>query len=126
MKQLFLFDSYGFTGLKDFIIQQKRKIINKVLYGVKKFNKKDNIVTLISLKFSINSYQNVNHTEILELSSTAAELFHLISEFANVNKIKNEVTLCHTFQESISDTCGIFFLNFYKNLFDPLHNDNII
>lgn len=126
MKQLFLFDSYGFTGLKDFIIQDERKIINKVLYDVKKFNKKDNIVTLISLKFSISSYQNLNHTEILELSSTAAELFHLISEFAKVNNIKNEVTLYLVDDQSISDTCGIFLLNFYRNLFDPLHNSNII
>ena len=54
-KQLFLFDSYEFTGLKAFIIP---KIINKVLYGVKKFNKTDNIVTLISFKFSISAYRN--------------------------------------------------------------------
>ena len=30
-KQLFLFNSFGFTGLKDFIIQDDHKIINKIL-----------------------------------------------------------------------------------------------
>ena len=54
-KQLFLFDSYGFTGLKTFIIQDNRKIINKILYGIEKFSKKDNTETLISLKFSLIS-----------------------------------------------------------------------
>ena len=43
-KQLLLFDSYGFTGLKAFIMQDDRNIINKILCGVEKFNKKDNIV----------------------------------------------------------------------------------
>lgn len=109
MKQLFLFDSYGFTGLKDFIIQDERKIMNKVLYGVKKFNKKDNIVTLISLKFSINSYQNLNHTEILELSSTAAELFHLISEFANVNNKKMKSHFITLFKSQFLILAAYFF-----------------
>ena len=126
---MFLFDGYGFTGLKAFTIQEDRKIINKILQGVEKFNKKDNILTLISLKFSINAYQNLSHAEILELSSIAADFFHLISEFEKVKNIKNKVTFYlvdDQLQESTSDTCGMFRLYFYKNLFDPLHNSNIV
>ena len=128
-KQLFLFDSYGFTGLKAFIMQDNRKIINKVLCGVENFNKKDNIVPLISLKFSISPYQNLSHVEILELSSTAASLFHLTSRFAKVYNRKNELTLYlvdDQLQESTSDTCSMCQLYFYKNLFDHLHHSSII
>ena len=39
-KQLFLFDSYGVTGLKAFIIQGNRNIINQILYGTESLNKK--------------------------------------------------------------------------------------
>ena len=51
-KQLFLFDSYDFSGFKAFIEQDDGDIINKILYDTKKFNKKDNIVTLITVTFS--------------------------------------------------------------------------
>ena len=74
-------------------------------------------------------YRNLSHAEILELSSTAKDLFHLISKFGKVNNIKNEITLYlvdDQLQESTSDTCGMFQLYFYKNVFDPLHNSNII
>ena len=51
-KQLFLFDSYGFLGFKAFIEQDDGDIINKILHDTNKFNKKDNIVTLITVTFS--------------------------------------------------------------------------
>ena len=38
-KQLFLFNRFRFTGLKDFIIQDDQKIINKILYGINDFIK---------------------------------------------------------------------------------------
>ena len=51
-KQLFLFNRFRFTGLKDFIIQDDQKIINKILYGINDFNKRDNVINIIPLKFS--------------------------------------------------------------------------
>ena len=51
-KQLFLFDSYGFLGFKAFIEEDDGGIINTILYDTKKFNKKDNIVTLVTVTFS--------------------------------------------------------------------------
>ena len=47
-KQLFLFNSYGFLGFKAIINQDYGDIINKILYDTKKFNKKGNIVTLVT------------------------------------------------------------------------------
>ena len=35
-----MFDSFGLEGFKQFVIQYDQKIIDKILYGVEKFNKK--------------------------------------------------------------------------------------
>ena len=39
-KEIFLFDSFGFDGFKEFLLQDDRKTLNKILYGIKKFEKK--------------------------------------------------------------------------------------
>ena len=39
-KETFMFDSFGFVGFKEFIIQDDQKIINMIFYGVEKFDKK--------------------------------------------------------------------------------------
>ena len=53
-----MFDSFGFEGFKEFIIQDDKKIINKIFYDVGKFNE-DNKVTLVTLKFYINKYKKL-------------------------------------------------------------------
>ena len=39
-KEIFLFDSFGFEGFKQFIMQDDRKLLNKILFGIEKFEKK--------------------------------------------------------------------------------------
>ena len=39
-KEIFLFDSFGFDGFKEFLLQDDKKTLNKILYGIKKFEKK--------------------------------------------------------------------------------------
>ena len=39
-KEIFLFDSFGFEGFKEFILQSDGKTLNKILYGIKRFEKK--------------------------------------------------------------------------------------
>ena len=39
-KEIFLFDSFGFDGFKEFLLKDDKKILNKILYGIKKFEKK--------------------------------------------------------------------------------------
>ena len=39
-KRSFLFDSFGFEGFKEFLLQDDRKTLNKTLYGIKRFEKK--------------------------------------------------------------------------------------
>ena len=33
-KEVFLFDSFGFKGFKEFIIQAGKKLLNKILFGI--------------------------------------------------------------------------------------------
>ena len=39
-KEISLFDSFGFEGFKEFIINDDRKALNKILFGIKKNKKK--------------------------------------------------------------------------------------
>ena len=117
-RQLFLFDSFGFTSFKAFIEQDESDIISRILYNILY-----NIVTLITLTFSKENYEKLSKNEISKLSPKAADLFHLINEFTELNNIKNEVIIHYVdrqLQDLTSGTCEIFQLYFYKNLFDPL------
>ena len=60
-KETFLFDSFGFEGLKEFIINNDRKTLNKILFRIKKFLKKDNQVTLVTLNFSMREYEKIRN-----------------------------------------------------------------
>ena len=128
-KNVFLFDSLGFTGFKEFIIVNDLNIIDKLLYNVNKFNKNYEKINLINLKFSEYEYDRIKRKGVLsKLTDTAKDLFHLLSEFSKYHNVK-EMTLYAVddqLQETTSDTCGIFQLYFYKNLFDPLEDSQII
>ena len=78
-KEIFLFDHFGFEGFKEFVIQDDQKIINKIFYGVQKFDKKDNQITLVTLKFSIPEYKKLKSFD--KLSETTVDLLHLINEY---------------------------------------------
>ena len=39
-KEIFLFESFGFDGFKEFLLQDDKKALNKILYGTKKLEKK--------------------------------------------------------------------------------------
>ena len=47
-KEVMLFESLGFSGLNEFIIQDDKKIIKTLLYDFKKTNKSDVKVIIIS------------------------------------------------------------------------------
>ena len=116
-KNLFLFDSLGFTGFKEFIIDNDLNIIDKLLYNVNKFNKNDVKINLINLKFSEYEYDRMKRKGVLsKLTDTAKDLFHLLSEFSKYHNVK-EMTLYavdNQLQETTSDTCDIFNFTFTK------------
>ena len=58
-KEIFLFDSFGFTGFTKFVIDNDINILNKILFEIQKFKRKDQKVTIISLKFSMSEYEKI-------------------------------------------------------------------
>ena len=37
-KEIFLFDSFGFEGFKEFTLDDDRNLLNTILYGIEKFD----------------------------------------------------------------------------------------
>ena len=126
-KEIFLFDSFGFEGFKKFIIDNDRKVLNKVLFGLNKFQKSDRKITLISVKFSMSEYEKIKDTK--QLKTTTQDLLHLMYEFGKLHNIQDEITvfsLDDQLQKIETDTCGIFQIYFYYNLFNPFSDSSII
>ena len=86
---MFLFDNLGFTGFKEVISDNDLNIIGKLLYNVNKFNKNNEKINLINLKFSEYEYDRVKRKGVLsKLTDTAKDLFHLLSEFSKYHDIE--------------------------------------
>ena len=127
--ELLSFDSELFEGLKFFIIDDDEEIINKLLYNLNKFNKKDKNVKLVSLKFSVDAYHKLKKNKISRLIDTAKDFFNLLSEFARVNNLTHEmivVMVDDELQELYLEICGVFQLYFCKHLFDPDENSKML
>ena len=119
-KEIFLFDSFGFEGFKEFIIDNDRNILNKILFRIEKLKKKDKKVTLITLKFSMIEHGKIRNRH--RLTPTVQDLLHLMNEFGKLLKIKDIVKIHlvnNQLQKIETDTCGMFQLYFYFNLLMP-------
>ena len=126
-KDIFLFDSFGFEGFKKFIIDNDKKLLNKVLFNLNRFGKNDHKIALISITFSMREYEKIK--DFKELRTTTQDLLHLMYEFGKLHNVENEVTvfsLDDQLQKIETDTCGIFQLYFYYNLFNPLNKSSIV
>ena len=77
---------------KEFVFQNDLKVLNKILYGIAKFNKKDNKITLITLKFSMPEYENTKNKN--RLRETTIDLLHLMNEYRKKHDLKDE-TIVH-------------------------------
>ena len=67
--------------------------------------------------------------DLKKLKTATQDLLHLMYEFGKLHNIENEVTvfsLDDQLQQIETDTCGIFQLYFYYNLFNPFDNSSII
>ena len=126
-KEIFLLDSFGFEGLKKFIIDNDRKILNKVLFNLDKFQKNDPKITLISTKFSMLQYEKIK--DMKQLRTTTQDLLHLIYEYGKLHNVQDEIAVFSVddqLQKIETDTCGIFQIYFYYNLFKPLIDSSVI
>ena len=66
--ELFFFDSFGLDGLKHFIIQDDRKIIDKILIGIEQMNKTDQKTTLCKIKFNLGACKELSKKKLIPLA----------------------------------------------------------
>ena len=119
---------FGLDGLKHFIVQDDRKIIEKLLFGTEKMTRTDNKITLCKIMFNLNACENLSVKEHGALSDTARNFFHFVQAFGNKLKLRNFLNIWMVedrVQNLVSATCGIFHLCFYNNLFIPDENSKI-
>ena len=126
-KEILLFDSFGFEGFKKFVIDNDENVLNKILFGIEKFKKKDQKITLISLKFSMKEYEKIKNEH--RLRATTQDLLHLMYEYGRLHKITDQITV-HSVDDQLqkleTGTCGIFQLYFYFNLFQPFEDSSVL
>ena len=124
----FFFDSFGLDGLKHFIIQDDRNVIEKNLFGTEKATRTDNKITLFNIPFNLNACKEWFVEELDALSDTASNFFHFVQAFGNKLKLRNFLNIWmveNRVQKLDSVTWGIFRLYFYDNLFNPNKNSKI-
>ena len=97
------------------------------MFGIQKLKKKDQKIIIISLKFSMREYEKIKNEH--RLRPTTQDLLHLIYEYGRLHNIKDLVTVYSVddqLQKLEADTCGIFQLYFYFNLFVPYENSSVL
>ena len=125
---IFLLDSFGLDGLKNFIIQDDRKVIEKILFGTKQMTRTDNKITRVNIKFNFNACKKLTKKELDALSDRVANFFHFVQAFGNKLKLCDFVNIWmeeDRVQDIDSVTSGIFQIYFYDNLFNPNENSKI-
>ena len=80
---IFFFNSFGLDGLKNLIVEDDRKIVEKILFGTEKMTRTDNKITLRKIQFNLNVCKNLSKKEFDSLSDTATNFFHFIQAFGN-------------------------------------------
>ena len=56
----FFFDSFDLDGLRHFIIQDDKKVIQKkILFETKKMTRTDNKITLVNIRFNLNAWESL-------------------------------------------------------------------
>ena len=120
--ELFLFDYFDLEGLKQFVIQDGKKIIDKILVGIDQIDKHDQKITLCKTKFNLGACKELSRNETNSLSDTAREFFYFIQAFKIKLKLRSFVNIWmieDRIQDLNSSTCGILQLHFYENLLNP-------
>ena len=118
---IFFFDSFGLEGLKHFVIQDDKPIVDKILIGVKQMNRSDQKITLWKIKFNLGACKDSTKKEVDSLSDAARNFFYFIQAFGLKLKLRSLVNIWMVedrMQDLDSATCGIFHIYFYDNLFN--------
>ena len=122
---LFFFNTFGVGALKSFRIQDDKKTIDKILFGIEQLTRTDNKITLVNIKFSLNACKHLSKNELDNLSDKARDFFYFVQSFGNKLQLTDFVNLWvveDRIQDLDSVTCSIFQIYFYDNLFNPNKN----
>ena len=122
------FDTFGIEGLKHFIIQDDKKIVEKILIGIEKMDRSDKKITLCKIKFNMSAYKRLLKKEIDSLSETAQNFFHFINAFGkklNLKSFANVWMVEDRLRDLDSPTYGIFQIYFYENLLNPEEDEDV-
>ena len=86
-------------------------------------------MTFVETKFSRIEYKKIAKKELGKLKTTARDLFHFVNKFGKFHNVRDAISiyvLHNQIQKTEIDTCGIFQLLFYKNLFAPFFESLIV
>ena len=64
---IFFFNSFGIDGLKNFIIQDDKKVIEKILFWTDQMKRTDDKVKLVNIKFNLNACKNLSKKSSMPL-----------------------------------------------------------
>ena len=116
---LFFCDTFAVDDLKNFIIQDNKKVAEKIHFGAEQLTRMDKKITLLNIKFKLNACKNLPQKNLDDLSNTARDFFDFIQSFGNNLKLRHFVNACileDGNQDLDSVTFGIFKIYFYSNL----------
>ena len=125
---IFFFDTFGVDGLKSFIMQDDKKVIEKILFGTEQLTRTDNNIALVNIKFNLNACKNLSNKELDNLSDTARYFFYFVQSFGNKLKLRDFLNIWMV-EDRVQDlnfvTYGIFRIYFYRNFFNTDQNSKI-
>ena len=64
--------------MKNVIIQNDKKVIEKILFGTDQVTMTDGKITLVNIKFNLDACKNLSKKELDALSDTGTSFFHFI------------------------------------------------
>ena len=104
--------------MKHFIVSDNKKFVGKVLKGLELADQKDNKLTLVKLKFSMDSYEKLAENETKKLLETAQDFIsYTVLKKKNITNFVNLWMLEDSIQKPTTVSCGSFQLYFYENFF---------
>ena len=108
-------------GKKHFIIQDDKKIIEKILFDIERMTSTGNKTALLNIRFNLNACKNLSEKEVDALSGAATNFFHSIQAFGN-KVILHEFVNIWMAEDRVQDldsvTCSLFQIYFYENFFN--------
>ena len=98
------------------------------MIGIEQMNRTDQKITLCKIKFNLGACKELSKKEIDSLTNTARDFFYFVQVFGIKLKLRSFVNIWMVedrIQDLDSNSCGIFQLYFYENLFNPDQNSKI-